>query len=117
MPQDRDLIYLGGCDVEWVGAKQNSNDTYLDATATVVFSVYASDLDTDNENGTVVTGASALTMTYISDSDGKFIGHLPATASLVRDTYYWMETTATPSGGTPHTRRGLVQAVDHEFGP
>lgn len=112
MPATSIFIFLGGCDVEWIDAKVNKTDTLLDGDDAVVFSLYESDLDNDNDNGTVVTGANAVTMDYIAGSDGKFVGTLLASASLVRDAFYWREVTATPSGGNPHMRRDLVQAKD-----
>ncbi len=108
-------VYLGGCDVVWDDAKVNSSDTVFDTNDAVVFSLYASDLDTDDEKGTVVAGADGISMTFVAGSNGKFVGHLPASASLTRDTFYWLEVTATPDGGTPHTRRALVQAIHHPF--
>jgi hypothetical protein len=108
-------IYLGGCDIEWDDAKVNSSDTVFDANDAVAFSLYASDLDTNDENGAVITGANAVSMTYVSESNGKFVGHLAASVSLTRDAFYWLEVTATPDGGSPHTRRALVQAVDRDF--
>ena len=112
-------ILLGGCDVVWNDAVVNSTGNAMDGRDALVFSVYAAAVDpeTDKDSGAVVTGASAISMSYISGSNGKFIGHLPASASLVRDAYYWIEVTATPNGGSPHTRRSLVQAVDRGFNP
>ena len=112
-------ILLGGCNVKWLEAMIDLTDNYLDDSDAMEFSVYAAaaDPETDKDSGSVVTGASAISMTYVAASNGKFIGHLPASASLVRDTYYWLEVTATPNGGSPHTRRSLVQAVDRGFNP
>lgn len=112
MADQQRKIYVGGCDVEWADAVVNSTSTVFDGDDAVVFSVYESDLDVDDDSGDVVTGASAVTMDFVSGSNGKFVGHLPATAALVRGSFYWLEVTATPDGGTPHTRRFLVQAVD-----
>lgn len=109
-------IYLGGGNIWWKGANKDATNAYLDGDATVVFSVYAKNAD-DNDNGDVVTGANAVAMSYVASSDGNFVGHLPASASLTRDSWYWLEVTATPSGGSAHTRRRLVQAVDRGFGP
>ena len=109
-------IYVGGCDIWWEGAKDDATNTYLDGTATVVFSVYETNA-ADDDNGDVVTGASAVAMSYVASSDGNFVGNLPASASLTRGSWYWLEVTATPSGGVAHTRRRKVKAVDRGFGP
>jgi len=109
-------IYVGGANVWWRGAKDDATDTYLTGTATVTFSVYVKNT-ADDDNGTVVTGADGVSMSYVASSNGNFVGNLPASASLTRDSWYWLEVTCTPSGGTPHTRRKAVQAVDRGFGP
>ena len=112
-------IFLGGCNVKWLNAKIDSTGAYLDDSDAVEYSVYeaAADPLTDKDSGTVVTGADSVSMTYVENSNGEFIGHLPASASLVRDAFYWIEITATPNGGAPHTRRYLVQAVDRGPNP
>ena len=112
--REHDKIYLGGCDIEWLSPVINATGVALDGDDAVVFSLYASDLDTDDENGTVVTGASAITMTF---RDPKFVGALLASVALTRDAFYWLEVTATPDGGAAHTRRSLVKAVDRGFNP
>ncbi len=109
-------IYIGGGNVWWQGAKDDAANSYLDGDSTCVFSVYEKSED-DDDNGDVVTGASAVSMSYVASSNGNFVGHLPASASLTRDAWYWLEVTCTPSGGSPHTRRVAVQAVDRGFGP
>lgn len=112
-------IFLGGCNVKWLKAKIDLTGAYLDDSDAVEFSVYAAAADpvADKDSGDVVTGADSVSMTYVAASDGEFIGHLPASASLVRDAFYWLEVTATPNGGAPHTRRYLVQAVDRGPNP
>lgn len=114
---ERKEIYLGGCDIEWPNPTIRSTGVALDGDDAVKFSVYESNIavdPTDLSNGDVVVGADAVTMTFI---DNKFTGPLPATSALVRGAFYWLETTATPDGGSPHTRRSLVQAVDRGNNP
>ena len=108
-------VYIDGCDVVWDDAKVNESDTVFDVNDAIEFSLYESDLDTDDENGDVVTGVDGLSMTFVATSNGKFVGHLPASVSLTRHAFYWLEVTATPDGGSPHTRRALVQAIHHPF--
>ena len=117
MPVAEREIYLGGCDIEWIGAKIRKTQVVFDGDDTVTFSLYASDLDTNNDNGDVLVGADTVTMDYEAGSTGNFSGPLLASVALVRDTFYWLEETATPDGGNPHTRRTLVQAVDRGPNP
>lgn len=114
---DRQEIYLGGCDIEWPSPTIRSTGVALDGTDACEFSIYESNVvadPTDRSNGAVVTGADGVAMTF---TDGKFTGPLPASASIVRGSFYWQEVTITPDGGSPHTRRELVQAVDRGFNP
>lgn len=112
-------IYMGGGNVWWEGAKDDATNTWLDGNAACVFSVYETHADypADESNGDVVTGGSAVSMSYVASSNGNFVGNLPPTASLTRGSWYWLEVTCTPSGGVAHTRRQAVQAVDRGFGP
>jgi hypothetical protein len=109
-------IFLGGDNVWWKDASLDSTGAALTVADACKFSIYASDYPTSEDNGTVVTGADAVSMTFVAGSDGNFVGPLAA-GVLVRNTYYWLEVTATPDGGSPHTRRQLCKAVDRDFNP
>jgi len=110
-------IWLGGCDVVWDDAVLNSTQVALNASDAVVYSLYQSDYPTSEDKGTVVSGASAISMTYVTGSNGKFIGPLAASVALTWGSYYVLEVTATPSGGSPHTRHGIVRALHRGFNP
>ncbi len=110
-------VYLDGCDVGWDDAKVNSSDTVFDGDDVVTFSLYESDYPTSEDKGTVLTGADGISMSYVAGSNGKFVGHLAASVSLVFESYYVLKVTATPDGGTPHTRHAIVQAIYRNFNP
>ncbi len=73
--------------VEWDGLKDASNGNYLNS-ATVTFTL-------KDSAGTAVTGASAIAMTYVALSNGKYQGTLESTVSLTEGGKYWLEVTAT----------------------
>ena len=99
---------------------------YLNS-ATVTFSLYATVAGSE-ENGTVVTGASAISMSYVSVSglvaadltlrklgtDGNYRGTLLSTVALTRNAYYWIEISGT-QGGIPLFDRWKVKAVDRDY--
>ena len=107
-PARSNFVHIG-CDndVLFDGALNATSGAYLNS-ATCTFSLYA---DNAGENGTVVTGASAISMAYVAASNGDYSGVLQSTVSLTRDAWYWIVCTLT-QGNIVLVKRWAVQAVD-----
>jgi len=90
MPNE--AIYISADNlVSWEGMVNESTDEYInDAVVTFTLKTVA---------GVAVTGASAISMTYQTASDGNYHGILESTVTLTADTQYYLEIIAT-SGGT-----------------
>ena len=81
-------IYISASNlIEISGLKDASNGNYVN-TATVTFTL-------KNSGNSVVSGASAVSMTYVAASNGKYQGTLPNTVSLTEGAKYWLEITST----------------------
>lgn len=80
-------LYIGNSlDVKITGLSDSDGEYIDNATCSVTLK---------DAEGTVVTGASGLSMAYITDSDGDYLGVLPSTLSLTVDDTYYLEVTAT----------------------
>lgn len=75
--------------VEWQSMLLSTDGSYVnDATVTMTLCTYASG------SRVVVTNASALSMSYVSGSNGKYQGQLPASLTLVAGDPHKLEITA-----------------------
>ena len=91
------------------GFANQDTDAYLN-TATVAFTLYESVAGSD-DNGAAVTGATAITMSYVTASNGDYVGVIQSTVDLARLACFWVEVSASQSGIVLF-KRWQVQAVD-----
>jgi hypothetical protein len=83
-------IYISSSNpVEVAGLKDKTTGSYVNS-ATVTFTL-------KNSANAAVSGATAVAMTYVVASNGKYQGTLPNTVSLTEGAKYWLEITATSS--------------------
>lgn len=82
----------------------SSNGSYVnDATVTMTLKTSA---------GATVSGASALVLTYVTGSNGKYQGTLPYTLSLTNGETYTLEITGITGGGERAFWALAVDVVD-----
>lgn len=73
---NREPIYASNTNLVVADKLQNPlTGNYLDATATVVFTLF-------DPNGAVVSSLSAIVMDYVANSRGRFVGTIPSTATI-----------------------------------
>lgn len=93
--------------VEWTPMTRSTDNVYVnDATVTMTLKV--------TSTGTAVSGASSLTMTYVTDSNGRYQGRIPASAlpvSLTLGAIYYLEATATAGVFTGYIKES-VQLIE-----
>ncbi len=78
--------------IEWDDMDRATDDAYVnDASVTMTLK---------DSTGAAVTGATSLTMSYVSGSKGKYQGVIPYTVSLTAGSAYTLEITA--DSGTRH---------------
>jgi hypothetical protein len=83
-------VYISSSNlIEIDGLKDASNSAYVN-DATVTFTLR-------NSANAAVSGATAVAMTYVVASNGKYQGTLPNTVSLTEGAKYWLEITSTKS--------------------
>lgn len=97
--------------IEWTWLSQSSDGAYInDGTVTfTLYHTYSLNSSTGVASGTSVNGPTA--MTYVSGSNGKYQGKLPASVMLDLSLQYTLEINATAGGHT--ARRSIpVSVVD-----
>lgn len=92
----RKLYVSADNNIKYLGAMDDVTESYIN-TATVTFEV-------KNSAGTVITGGTG-TCSYVTSSNGNYVGVLDAAAEIVDGTTYYLEVTATASGGYNDFRR------------
>ena len=96
------------------GLKDEITDAYVnDATVTYTLRVYdAAVINTASEGAESVFGAlEDESMAYEASSRGKYVGLVPDTTAIVPGTKYWVDITATTTGGTVLRVRKLSEAT------
>lgn len=84
-------LFLGNdTSVELIGLNRSDTDAYVN-DATVTFTL-------KDSNGTAVTGAENISMSYVSSSNGQYRGTLQDTVTLTNGGTYYLEVTATGAG-------------------
>jgi hypothetical protein len=87
-------LYAGNSNaVFWDAMTQASDRAFVDdATVTMTLVV--------TSTGSAVTGASGITLSRVTNSNGRYFGSIPSTASLVAGTPCTLQVTATAGGKT-----------------
>jgi hypothetical protein len=86
-----DIAYVNNTNsLTLTGLRKSYDNTYIN-NATVSFSV-------EDENGNVISSGA---MTYVTSSNGNYIGYLGHTVSLTADTRYVAKITADGGAGPP----------------
>lgn len=107
---DHGIMWSGLYD--WVAMKQAGRDSpaaadYIDdATITWVIRAAAADGSYDSAGALVTNGGG--TMSYITDSNGDYIGTIEDGASLTLGSTYWVIATATASGDRIGVKRAQL---------
>ncbi len=98
--------------IEWTWLSQATDGEYIN-DGTVTFTLYHT-YTLNSTTGAIETGTSVhgpITMTYVTGSNGKYQGKLPASLSLDLSLDYTIEINATANGHT--ARRSIpVSVVD-----
>lgn len=89
-------LYAGNDNTIFWRAMDQATDGSWVNTATVTVTLY------NNASGSAVavTGATGIVLDYVTDSNGKYVGVIPATASLVVGDDQTLVFTATANGHT-----------------
>lgn len=99
------LVYWGDPDDRTSGLYDRNLGAYVN-DATMTFTL-------KNSAGTAVSGASAISMSYISGTEGCYSGVLEDGVSLTENSTYYLEITATGSGDRIGFRRLTFVAKYH----
>ena len=104
---DRLIVYVSNDNlVEIIGLQNAASDAYLNG-ATVTFTL-------KDSADAAVTGATTISMTYVSGSSGDYRGTLADTVSLTADAKYTCEITADGGAGLKGVWKAPVRAEDRK---
>ena len=99
------LVYWGDPNVPNSGLYDSYTGAFIN-DATVTFTL-------KDSGGSAVSGATSVSMDYISGTRGCYIGVLEDGVSLTADATYYLEITATASGDRVGFRRLTYTATSH----
>lgn len=80
-------------DILWSFATRGATGAFINSGVTVTMSLFAPGIEPDT--GVPVTDASALPMTYVTGSNGEYLGVLPYTLALAAGEGYHLRIYAT----------------------
>jgi len=98
-----DAIYVGADNAVWLRGLKADNDDDFIASATVTFSLYASQATAISETSPV-SAASAFAMRYENGSNGDYRGILDDAVSLTVGSEYWLVVKVDAGGGAKDKR-------------
>lgn len=86
--------------VEWSSMTETSDGSFVNGATVVMtlYSDYSRSESTGAVSGTPVSGATSLTLSYVSGSNGKYQGVIPSTVTLSLTVTYTLQVTATFDG-------------------
>lgn len=99
------IVFWGDRHIQNSGLYDNSLEAFIN-DATVTFTL-------KDSNGSAVSGASNISMSYVTGSKGVYEGTLEDGVSLTENSTYYLEITATASGDRVGFRRIQFTAQYH----
>lgn len=87
--KNADDIFIGSDNAVYLRGLKADNATAFDNAATLTLSLHTSEANAQ-ANTSPVSGASAISMSYVTGSNGVYRGVLPYTLTLTSGNRYWI---------------------------